>query len=174
MIELEKTYLVKKLPENLKNCKFKEIIDIYIPKTSIHPTLRLRKDGDKFEITKKEPVNDGDASHQKEQTIILTEAEFRALNKLEGKRVRKIRYYYNYNGKTAEFDIFQDSLKGLVVVDFEFATVEEKEDFEIPDFCLVDITQEEFIAGGMICSKSYKNIEKELRRFKYKKLFLPF
>ena len=43
MIELEKTYLVKKLPEGLKDCKFKEIIDVYIPESSELPTLRIRK-----------------------------------------------------------------------------------------------------------------------------------
>ena len=97
MIELEKTYLAKKLPENLRSCKFKEIIDVYIPKTSEHPKLRLRKNGDIFELTKKEPVNEGDASRQKEQTIILNETEFNALNQqIEGKRVHKIRYYYDY------------------------------------------------------------------------------
>ena len=173
MIELEKTYLAKKLPKNLKSCKFKEIIDVYIPKSNDHPKLRLRKNGDKFELTKKEPVNDGDASHQEEQTIILTETEFNALNQqLDGKRVHKIRYFYNYNGRTAEFDIFQGGLAGLVVVDFEFATIDEKDNFQMPDFCLIDITQEVFIAGGMICGKTYKDIEDNLKKFEYSKLFL--
>ena len=173
MIELEKTYLAKKIPENLKSCKSKEIIDVYIPKSSEHPKLRLRKNGAKFELTKKEPVSEGDASHQEEQTIILTETEFSMLNQqLEGKKVRKIRYFYDYNGRTAEFDVFLGDLAGLVLVDFEFATLEEKDNFQIPDFCLVDITQEIFIAGGMICGKRYKDIEDNLNKFEYHKLFL--
>ena len=172
MIELEKTYLAKKLPGNLKGCRSKEILDIYLPGTSEHPKLRLRKNGDKYELTKKEPVNDGDASHQNEQTIILTQAEFDALNQLDDKRVRKIRYYYDYNGRTAEFDVFQDSLKGLVVIDFEFATIDEKANFKMPDFCLAEITQELFTAGGMICGKSYEDIDGELNKFNYNKLFL--
>jgi len=172
MIELEKTYLVKEIPENLKNCKFKEIIDVYIPRSSEHPKLRLRKNGDKFELTKKEPVNEGDALRQEEQTIILTETEFNAFNGLEGKRVRKLRYYFDYNGRVAEVDVFQDALKGLVIVDFEFVTIEEKNEFEMPDFCLTDITQEVFVAGGMICGKSYEDIEDDLNRFNYQKLFI--
>lgn len=173
MIELEKTYLAKKLPEGLKSCKFKEIIDVYIPKSSKHPKLRLRKNGNNFELTKKEPVDNTDASAQQEQTIILTEIEFNALNEqIEGKRVHKIRYFYDYNGRIAEFDVFQKDLEGLVVVDFEFKTLKEKDNFQIPDFCLIDITQEVFIAGGMICGKSYKDIEENLRKFSYNKLFL--
>ncbi|MCK5491218.1 MAG: hypothetical protein KAI67_05245 [Candidatus Pacebacteria bacterium] len=172
MIELEKTYLAKNIPENLQSCKFKEIIDVYIPKSSEHPKLRLRKNGDKFELTKKEPVEKGDASCFEEQTIRLTEIEFNALNSLDGKRVRKLRYYFDYCNRTAEVDVFQDVLEGFILVDFEFETIEEKDKFEMPDFCLADITQELFTAGGMICGKSYQDIEGDLKRFGYQKLFI--
>ncbi|MBS3117292.1 hypothetical protein J4430_00205 [Candidatus Woesearchaeota archaeon] len=172
MIELEKTYLAKELPKNLRSCKFKEIIDIYIPKTSRHPTLRIRKNGDKYEVTKKEPVSGLDSSCQEEQTIVLREDEFKSLEKIDGKRIRKLRYYYNYHDRRGEVDIFQDSLKGLVLVDFEFETIQEKDEFEMPNFCLVDITQEKLFAGGMLCGKSYEDIEENLRGLGYKKLFL--
>ncbi len=172
MIELEKTYLAKRIPDGLKKCKFKEIVDVYIPENSEHPKLRIRKSGNKFEITKKMPVKEGDASYQEEQTIVLAEAEFNELNRLVGKKVRKIRYYYNYNGRTAEVDLFQDSLSGLVLVDFEFATIEEKNSFRIPDFCLADVTQELFLAGGMLCGKSYEDIENGLKKFGYQRLFV--
>lgn len=174
MIELEKTYLIKEIPENINGCKFKEIIDVYFPRSSEHPSLRLRKQGNKFELTKKEPLNKEDASEQEEQTIILTEKEFEILNNLDGKRVRKFRYYLNFNDKIAEIDVFKDELEGLIVVDFEFNNVEEKNSFEIPNFCLADITQEVFIAGGMICGKKYEDIETELNRFGYQKKFINF
>jgi CYTH domain-containing protein len=169
MIELEKTYLAKSLPD-LSKCKSKEIIDIYIPKDSNHPKLRVRKNGEKYEMTKKEPVHEGDASHQEEQTIILTEKEFSALSRLDGRKTHKIRYYYPCNGRTAEIDVFQDALKGLVLVDFEFESVEDKDAFQMPDFCLADVTQELFLAGGMVCGKSYADIEADLKRFSYNKL----
>jgi len=171
MIELEKTYLAKSLPAGLEKCKHKEIIDVYIPKAHPHPKIRIRKNGDKYEITKKEPVAD-DPSHQNEQTIILTEFEFNELSKFDGKKVHKIRYYYDYKGSTAEIDVFQGALKGLVLVDFEFETVEDKAKFKMPEFCLAEVTSEQFVAGGMVCGKSYSDIEKDLKRFNYSKLFL--
>jgi CYTH domain-containing protein len=171
MIELEKTYLAKSLPAGLEKCKHKEIIDVYIPKAHPHPKIRIRKNGDKYEITKKEPVAD-DASHQEEQTIKITEFEFNELSKIDGKRLHKLRYYYDYKGRTAEIDVFQEALKGLVLVDFEFETVEDKAKFKMPEFCLVDVTQEKFTAGGMICGKSYEDIAENLKRFNYSKLFL--
>jgi len=39
--------------------------------------------------------------------------------------------------------------KGLIVMDFEFETFEEKTAFEMSDFCLVDITQNKFCTGGI-------------------------
>ena len=170
MIELERTFLTKNLPSNLKDCKSKEILDIYIPQAREHPTLRIRKNGGKFEITKKEPINKTDSSKQLEQTIPLTKEEFEELAKLEGKRVRKIRYYYPLGGKTFEVDVFQDSLKGLVIVDIEFEKESEKDNFKMPEFCLADVTKEKFTAGGMLCGKTYKDIEQALEKFGYKKL----
>ena len=42
----------------------------------------------------------------------------------------------------------------------------------IPNFCLAEVTQEEFTAGGMLCGKSYEEIEPRLRGFGYSKLFV--
>ncbi len=173
MIELEKTYLVKSFPEGLKNCEYNEVIDLYLPSTSYHPELRIRKIGDSYEMTKKQPVKKEDRSNQEEQTIILSQEEYEALiSQVKGKRVHKIRYYYDYMGNLAEFGIFQGPLEGLVLVDFEFKSVEEKDSFEKPDFCLADVTQELFTAGGMICGKKYEDIEGKLKEYGYEKLYL--
>jgi len=72
IIELEKTYLLKYIPEDLKNFPNKDYFDIYIPKTSEHPILRIRKKGDEYEMTKKYPVNWQDTSKQHEFTIPIT------------------------------------------------------------------------------------------------------
>lgn len=172
MIELEKTYLAKIMPADLQSFKSKEIVDIYIPKDKGHPTLRIRKNGDKYEMTKKEPIHGNDSSQQEEQTIRLTEEEFKVLNSLDGKRVRKIRCNYDYHGQIAEIDVFQDDLAGLVLVDCEFDSIENMEKFDMPDFCLAEVTQEKFLAGGVVCGKKYVDLEKDLEKFGYKKLFL--
>lgn len=170
MLELEKTYLAKYIPERLSQYPNKEVIDIYLPDDSEHPRLRIRKRGDKYEITKKTKINEDDASRQIEQTIELDEKEFSSLASAKGKKVRKLRYYMPYRGRTAEVDVFQDDLSGLIVVDFEFDFPEEQVAFEMPDFCLVDVTQETFIAGGMLCGKTYSDIKKDLDRLSYKLL----
>ena len=56
-IEIEKTYLLKYIPVDIKLLPYKEILDIYIPSNEKHPHLRIRKNGDKYEITKKYPID---------------------------------------------------------------------------------------------------------------------
>ena len=169
MIELERTYLARFLPPGLMGFPCKIMVDTYVPKESVHPKLRIRQIGDSYEITKKEPI-DGDLSRFLEQTVVLRQEEFESLKKVDGKRVAKKRYYYPYKNLMAEIDVFQEDLMGLVLVDFEFKTNNEKDSFQIPDFCLVDVTQEPFCAGGRLCGKRYEDIEKDLERFGYKKL----
>ena len=171
MLEIEKTYLAKYLPETLPECESKEIIDVYIPKESAHPTLRLRKNGNRYELTKKEVITQGDHSQFIEQTIPLRESEFTSLYAtVVGKPVRKIRYIYPLKNGVAEIDVFQDALAGLVTVDVEFKSVEDKDTFQMPEFCLVDVTQADFIAGGMLCGKSYADIQDELDKLAYVRL----
>lgn len=171
MLELEKTYLVKFLPEDFfEKSHSKEIVDMYLPRSSEHPKLRIRRNWDVYEITKKEILVEGDASKQMEHTIRITREEFLALTKADAKKIEKIRYYYPWNGKIAEVDVFTWDLKWLVVIDFEFDDEGEKDAFQMPNFCLADITQEDFIAGGMICGKTYADIEAEVQRFGYVKI----
>jgi inorganic pyrophosphatase len=166
--EFELTYLAKTLPDSFSfETKSKEILDIYLPAASEHATLRIRKRGDLYEITRKEPVSGTNSSHQTENTIPLTKEEFADLSTVAGKRVRKVRYYYEEKGTTYEIDIFQDALKGLVLVEVEFKSNEEKSAYVPPAWVLADVTQEKFVAGGVLCGKSYGDIENELVRYGY-------
>ena len=167
MDELELTYLIKNIPEGLLECPAKKMVDRYIPAESAHPTLRLRKSGGKMELTKKEPLRDGDASHQIEKTIPLTQEEYSVLGKVPAKVVAKTRYLYPLDGRTVEVDVFEEDLSGLVLVDVEFETSVEKEKFSMPDFCLVEVTQEKFLAGGMLAGKKIEDIQRDLDRVGY-------
>ena len=167
MLEFERMFLAKSLPAKLEECKKKEILDIYLPQDSHHPVLRIRKNGDKYEMTKKEVVS---AGVFKEQTITLTPEEFDALAKTEGKRVHKVRYFYPHNDRILEIGVFQGALKGLVLIDVEFASEEDMKNFTPPDFILAEAKSKELLAGGMLCGKSYSDIEPFLKQMGYQKI----
>ena len=52
-IEVELTYLAKEIPKDLNKFECKRIVDIYFPKSDLDRKIRLRQNGDKYEITKK-------------------------------------------------------------------------------------------------------------------------
>jgi CYTH domain-containing protein len=170
-LELEYTFLASELPREIEGVSPKRLMDIYIPDTNTgHPRLRLRQKGTAYELTKKTPVNEGDASAQIEVTIQLDESEFAALSTVSQKRVVKDRYAVNINGFPAEVDVFRENLEGLVLIDFEFASEEERAKFIKPEVCLADVTQEDFIAGGLLAGKGYADIASDLDRFNYRAL----
>ena len=170
MIEYELTYLAKYLPKDLSSCPSTEMMDVYIPAAFEHARIRIRKNGERYEITKKEPAHGSDSSEQIEQTIRITKEEFEELKNIPGKIVRKRRYLYNFLDHTAEIDIFEGDLAGLVLVDFEFKTRSAMEKFVMPDFCLSNVSQEQFVAGGVLCGKSYEDIEQDLKIYNYNKI----
>ena len=170
MEELERTFLAKELPAGLLESPSKEMLDIYLPAASPHPILRIRKSGDKYEITNKKPIDDSDRSRQLEQTIALTKEEYDDLSQVPGRRVQKTRYIYPHEGYTYEIDVFHGNLAGLVLIDIEFKSVAEKDAFVAPSFCGPEVTQESFLAGGMLAGKSYSDIETDLGKFGYIKI----
>lgn len=170
-LEIERTYLAKYLPDNLYNCKYVDIEDVYIPKNARHATLRIRKTSKPtYVITKKEAVEKGSAYSHIEHTIEITEEEYNYFKELGGNIVKKRRYFYPYQEYNAEFDVYFAELQGLVIVDFEFKSKGEYKLFEMPDFCLVDVTEEEFVAGGVICRSSYASLEKILAKYNYQRM----
>lgn len=168
MLEFERTFLAKCIPPEILTSIPIRMLDVYVPADrQIHPRLRLRKMGASCTITKKVPVESDDASVHEELTIPLNEAEFAALASSSDRTVSKDRYAVLIDKWQAEVDVFQEALEGLVLIDFEFSSSDEMARFLTPPVCLIDVTQELFIAGGMLAGKSYSDIEGGLAKLGY-------
>lgn len=169
-VELEKTYLAARLPAGLNAARSEIIIDHYIPLTANHPIIRLRRRGDRYELTKKEPVDGTDSSKQFEHTINLTAEEYAAFSTVPSKKLAKRRYYVIIEGHNAEVDVYHDDLAGLVIIDFEFDSESAMAQFVQPAVCLVDVTQESFAAAGKLAGETYEEISEILQSYNYKPL----
>lgn len=170
-IELEKTYLAKDFPVGLRSAKSIVIKDVYIPEESAdHLYLRVRQKGNVYEITKKVPLEKGDASGHYEHTIPLSREEYEAMVRVSHKDFMKTRYFMKINGADAEVDVYGEKLAGLVVIDFEFANKKAMDTFIAPEVCLAEVTQDDVVAGGYLAGKSYDDIAHLLKRYNYKKL----
>jgi len=159
MIEIEKTFLVKQLPNNLSQYKSQKIRQGYISSTP--SPLRIRQKGDKFELTKKVPLKAGNFSSFNETNIYLTEDEFNKLWKLVEKSLEKTRYLIPIkNNLIAELDVFEEKLEGLAFVEVEFKSQKEMDSFIPLNWFGKDVTQEKFAANVFLAGKSFKEIER--------------
>jgi len=166
-IETERRFLISKLPEDINNFPSKIIEDLRIETGEPHPHFRVRKDGDKMVLTKKYPKETGLKLQMIEETIVLTEIEYKTFQKLEGTKQSKIRFNYIYNDRHTELDVWTNDLEGLAIIEFEFSSKEEAETFVMPKFCLLEITDEEWLAGGMLSGKKYSDLADKLKNLGY-------
>jgi len=137
-IEMEKVYLVKSLPKDLKNHKSItiKICDFFDPNRV--NTLKLRQKGDNFELIKKETKN---VYERVEHQIDIVKGEFDTLWKAGLQKHEKVRIFYPLGKLTCEIDIYKGKLDGYVRVEVEFKTKEDMNKFIAPNWFDKEITE---------------------------------
>lgn len=169
-LEQELTYLAARIPDGLQQCKHVKMHDVYFPAAAEHAFVRVRQKDSSYEFTKKTSADPTNAGIMLEENVSLTKEEFEALAKGDGRGLQKTRYYLPYQGFTAEVDIFEGDLQGLVIIEFEFKNRADMDAFVQPDFCLADVTNDGTIAGGILAGKTYADIAERLAKYKYQPL----
>lgn len=127
MLEIERKFLVAKLPNNLHQYEKLFIRQGYI---STDPTMRLRQQNDRYFFTFKGSGNISKLEFEYE----LDEKQFNKLwEKLESSIITKTRYLIPIeSGLTAELDIYEDDLDGFINAEVEFSSMDEAEEFIPP------------------------------------------
>ena len=141
-MEIERKFKVKRLPENLDECKKNEIEQGYL---CIKPTVRIRKSNDRYTLNYKwkDPnIKEKSAIQNIEYEMPLTEQNYKILfNKVENNMIIKTRYSIKLDdGLNVELDVFHGKLEGLIFAEVEFPNVETSESFNKPDWLGEDIS----------------------------------
>jgi len=158
MLEIEKTFLIKKIPTNLSSYPSHQIKQGYL--SSPPSPLRIRQKDNKFEITKKIPLKESFSSVE-EINIPLTDIEFNKLWSLTERSLEKIRYNIPLeNNLIAELDVFKGDLEGTSFVEVEFTSEKQMAEFKKPDWFGKDVTQEDFSANSFLAGKTFSQVEK--------------
>lgn len=165
--ELERTFLPSALPAGVLTSRSKVIVDTYLPLGAEHSLLRLRQSGDTYEITKKEVIGEGVGKQRVEHTIKLTKDEYDSFATVQGMRVAKTRYYYEEGGHTYEVGVYDEALKGLVIVDIEFQTLGDMEAFSKPEWLLTEVSHVKELRAGMLCRSTYADVAPILETLGY-------
>ena len=146
MNEIEKKFLVKEIPTNLENFVSDKIIQGYLNITS-EPVLRIRAKKNKYFLTYKSSIKgkssfDYNICNEYELPITL-DAFDHLKTKIDGNLIVKDRYYIKLdNNLTAELDVFDGKLKGLVLVEVEFECEDDAKNFIKPNWFGKDVSKD--------------------------------
>jgi CYTH domain-containing protein len=143
-MEIERKFLVKKLPDNIASCKKLKIEQGYLCR---NPILRIRKSNEDYYLTYKSKngckKRTGIIAREEVELPLSGEAYDTLKGKIEGNMVCKTRYLIPiHNGLTAELDIFEGLLTGLMMVEVEFASKNEACAFVPPDWFGKDVSDD--------------------------------
>src|SRR5438552_2485651 len=135
--EIERKFLIKRLPSNLKRARNFKIAQGYLVTEPDDRHVRLRKAGRNASLTFKlvrGPVRD-------EREIKLTPKQFAALwPGTVGRRLQKTRYEIPWKNFVIEIDVYGGKNKGLVVAEVEFPNRSACRRFKPPDWFGREVT----------------------------------
>ena len=137
-MEIERKFLLKSIPKDLANYPCTQIEQAYLCRV---PVVRVRRDGDRFELTCKGKGKD--LMVREELNLPLSPEAYVSLRaKAEGTVIFKRRYRIPFGKYTIELDHFESPMPGLYLAEVEFETEEEALAFVPPEWFGEDVTQD--------------------------------
>ncbi len=134
-MEIERKFLVNKLPENLEKYESKKIAQGYL---CTAPVVRIRRSNEDYYLTYK---GKGLMVREEYNLPLTKEAYQHLLPKIDGRLIEKTRYLIPLTDRlTAELDVFEGELAPLTLAEVEFENVEEAGAFQPPEWFGEDVT----------------------------------
>lgn len=134
-MEIEKKYLIHKLPENLETYPRKKIQQAYL---CTNPVVRIRKQDEEYILTYK---GKGLMVREEYNLPLNRDAYEHLLQKTDGIVLTKTRYLLPLpQGLTIELDVFDAPYENLRLAEVEFSSEEEANSFVPPEWFGEDVT----------------------------------
>ena len=147
--EIERKFLVRKLPDDLTSYPSAEISQGYLVSLDDGLQVRLRKSGERHSLTYKRGIG----NVREEREVELTAEQFVALwPATEGKRLVKTRHEIPGGDRIVEIDVYHGRHEGLVVAEVEFDTEEAAKDFRPPAWLGDDVTGDPRYSNQLLAS----------------------
>ena len=134
-MEIERKFLIKKLPDNLTSYKARKIEQAYL---CTDPVVRVRRDNDDYYLTYK---SKGMIVREEYNLPLTKEAYGHLLAKADGNIITKTRYEIpEKDNLTIELDVFEGQFDGLLLAEVEFASEEEALGYIPPEWFGEDVS----------------------------------
>jgi CYTH domain-containing protein len=139
-MEIERKFLVRKLPPSLEQYRSARIEQGYIATADDGTEVRVRRRDGAPVLT----IKSGGGRSRLEEEISIDAERFARLWPLtEGRRLEKTRHLIPTDaGLTIEVDIYSGDLTGLIVAEVEFSSEDEADAFEPPDWLGPEVTDD--------------------------------
>jgi len=148
--EIERKFLLKQLPDQLKRSRHYIIEQGYLATESAGRQVRLRKKGKTVSLTFKV----GRGAHREEREIRLSPKQFAALwPGTAGRRLRKVRYEIPWKNLLIEIDVYRGRHAGLVVAEVEFPDRVTYRRFKPPSWFGREVTGEKRYSNARLANE---------------------
>lgn len=97
--------------------------------------------------------------------ILLSPAEHKLFDGLEGDRLKKERHYHHYSGRVFSIDVFEGELEGLILCETEAESLEDLMSAQFPAFAAHEVTEDSFFTGGNLCRTTRADLLRKLAAF---------
>jgi lactoylglutathione lyase len=136
--------------------------DLYIRRTHLRlRTLTDSRTGREFiKLTKK--LESASPYVQRIGSVPLSPMEYELIAGMEGTRLRKERYYHFHQGNVFSIDVFEGDLAGLVLCEVETGSLESLMRVEVPEYAMLEVTEDPFFTGGKLCRTSRDELTRKL------------
>lgn len=134
-MEIERKFLIRKLPDNLTSYKARKIEQAYL---CTDPVVRVRRDNDVYYLTYK---SKGMIVREEYNLPLTKEAYGHLLAKADGNIITKTRYEIpEKDNLTIELDVFEGKFDGLLLAEVEFSSEEEALGYIPPEWFGEDVS----------------------------------
>lgn len=133
-MEIERKFLISRLPENLDSYDFHIIEQAYL---TTDPTIRVRMEDDRYYMTYK---GSGLIAHEEYNLPLTKDAYLTLKSKADGNVISKKRHLIPYGKYTIELDVFSEPFAPLIIAEVEFPSLDEADNFIAPDWFKEDVT----------------------------------
>ena len=138
-IEIERKYLVAKVPASIEASIGKSIRQGYVIAVEGGIELRVRQKGERFFQT----IKMGEGLSRTEIEIELSQDQFEQLwPHTTRRRISKTRFALSLGEYTAELDRFEGHLSGLLLVEVEFPSIDASRRFTPPPWFGSEVTED--------------------------------
>ncbi len=157
-VEIERKWLVDEVPYKLEDLECLDIEQAYL---SSSPTVRVRKENDKYYLTYKGArgtEGNTDMIHSEYNLPLSKEAYEHLREKRDGVVLYKKRYLIPIeDGLKIELDIFEGEHAPLKLAEVEFESEEQAKAFKTPDWFGGDVTGDFHYKNVYLCRASFRD-----------------